>query len=94
MGRTSAGIVISNVTHKMSKVTGKIMRRPIHMAMERHDFRCRVCNIRWSAFVQTNSLCTKSSGGDGIHNFDFGKPIRIAPREYPVRAVNTQEDQK
>lgn len=32
--------------------------------------------------------------GDGIHNFDFGKPIRIAPREYPVGAVNTQEDQK
>ena len=70
------------------------MRRPIHMAMERHDFKCRVCNIRWSRFIRTNSLCSKSSVGDGIHNFDFRKPIRITPQENPVGVLNAIEDQK
>jgi len=39
-----------------------------------------------------NSLCTKSSVGDGIHNFDFRKPIRIAPPENPVGVLHAIED--
>jgi len=71
----------------------KVIRR-LHLAMERHDFKCRVCNIRWSMFVRTNSLCTNPSVGDGVHNFDFRKPIKIDPQENPADILEVQEGQK
>lgn len=63
------------------------MKRPIHLAMERHEFKCRVCNIRWLMFVRTNSLCTNPSVGNGVHNFDFRKPIKIDPQENPASPI-------
>ena len=35
-----------------------------------------VFNIRWLTFTQTNNLCTNSSFGNGVHNFDFRKPAK------------------
>jgi hypothetical protein len=40
------------------------------------------------------SLYNRSSVGNGIHNFDFRKPVRIVPQENPVGALHAIEDQK
>ena len=48
------------------------------LAIVRVDFICRLCNITWSMFTQTNNLCTNSPFRDGIHNFDFRKPTKYS----------------
>jgi hypothetical protein len=56
------------------------------------DFKCRFCRIAWSAFLQHNTPCSNSSLGDGIHNFDFKKPIKIDSHEKESSTPEVQED--
>ena len=67
------------------------MRRPIHMAMVRH-----ISNVGFATFAgrrlsERIPCALKSSVGDGIHNFDFRKPVRIAPQENPVGVLHAVE---
>ena len=57
------------------------------LAIESHDFICQFCNIRWSMFSQTNNLCTNSSFGDGIHNFNFRKPTKYSRSTTKVKII-------
>ncbi len=52
------------------------MGREKKLAMDSLDFKCGSCEITWSKSHQNNIPCTNSSLGEGIHNFDFKKPIR------------------
>jgi len=41
-----------------------------------NEFRCDLCSIYWSTFLEDNTECINSKSGDGVHSFDFAKPLR------------------
>jgi hypothetical protein len=68
------------------------MTRLRRLAMGMSDFKCRFCKVHWSTFLQNNVQCSNSSFGDGIHNFDFKKPIKIDSHEKESSTPEVQED--
>ncbi len=45
------------------------------------DFKCRSCGTTWLNYIENKKLCNNSIVHDGIHNFDFGTPIRLNVQE-------------
>lgn len=43
--------------------------------MDSLDFKCDSCEVTWLKFHQNNMPYTSSNPGEGVHNFDFKKPI-------------------
>lgn len=39
------------------------------------EFKCSLCSIYWSTYLEDKTECANSKAGDGIHNFDFANPI-------------------
>lgn len=39
------------------------------------EFKCRICDAMWSSFMQNNTPCTITTLRNGLHDFDFAKPI-------------------
>jgi len=44
---------------------------------EVRDFKCRFCGIAWLKYIESKQLCSNPISQKGIHNFDFGTPIRL-----------------
>jgi len=51
------------------------MTRSKRLAIVISDFKCRFCKVTWSTFLKSNIPCSNSFLGDGIHNFNFRKPL-------------------
>jgi len=56
-------------------ISEKIMTMSKRLAIVVSDFKCRSCKISWSTFLKTNIHRSNSTLGDGIHNFNFRKPL-------------------
>ncbi|CAN5629777.1 hypothetical protein BH18THE1_BH18THE1_10850 [soil metagenome] len=39
------------------------------------EFKCRTCDAMWSSFMENNTPCTITALRNGLHDFDFAKPI-------------------
>ncbi|MDQ5870359.1 MAG: hypothetical protein M3530_11625 [Thermoproteota archaeon] len=59
--------------------------------IEIHDFNCRLCGIRWLSYTKNNVPCSSSLLEDGVHNFDFKKPIKIDISEKQFSKPEVQE---
>ncbi len=44
------------------------------------EFKCRICEMMWSSFIQNNVPCITTSIRHGLHDFDFANPIRVEPK--------------
>ena len=51
---------------------------------ETHDFKCRHCKSTWLKYVENNNPCNNSILGNGRHDFDFAKPIRMDKKESQI----------
>ncbi|MDW0192097.1 MAG: hypothetical protein QOA62_08565 [Nitrososphaeraceae archaeon] len=41
------------------------------------EFKCRICDTMWSSFMRDNIPCTITATRNGLHDFDFAKPILV-----------------
>ena len=41
------------------------------------EFKCRICDAMWSSFMKDNIPCTITATRNGLHDFDFAKPILV-----------------
>jgi len=53
------------------------MTRTIKPAGSPGEFKCRICEISWSSFMENNTPCTDKTIRFGLHNFDFSRPILL-----------------
>jgi len=41
------------------------------------QFKCRICDAMWLSFMENNIPCTITATRNGLHDFDFAKPILV-----------------
>lgn len=42
------------------------------------EYKCRVCEMRWSSFMENNIPCSdRTIIRNGLHDFDFANPILL-----------------
>lgn len=51
------------------------MTRAIQPDRPPAEFKCRTCNTTWSSYMKNSILCTDITERNGLHDFDFAKPI-------------------
>ena len=51
------------------------MTRAIQPDRPPGEFKCRTCNTMWSSYMKNSILCTDITERNGLHDFDFAKPI-------------------
>jgi hypothetical protein len=40
------------------------------------EFKCRICEVLWSSFMENNSPCKDTTlRRNGLHDFDFANPV-------------------
>ena len=39
------------------------------------EFKCRICDVMWASCMKNNIPCTITAIRNGLHDFDFAKPI-------------------
>jgi hypothetical protein len=44
-------------------------------------FKCRLCEMMWSSFIQNDIPCINTSIRQGLRDFDFAYPIHIATKD-------------
>jgi hypothetical protein len=44
------------------------------------EFKCRICEMMWSSFIQNNNPCINTPIRHGLHDFDFANPIHVEPK--------------
>ena len=53
------------------------MKRAIKPDVAPGEFKCRICDVMWSSFMKNNIPCTITAIRNGLHDFDFAKPILV-----------------
>ena len=51
------------------------MTRAIQPDRPPGEFKCRTCNTMWSSYMKNSILCTDTTERNGLHDFDFAKPM-------------------
>jgi len=57
------------------------MKRAIKPDVPPGEFKCRTCDGMWSSFMENNIPCTMTAIRNGLHDFDFAKPILVQSKQ-------------
>lgn len=57
------------------------MTRIIKQDVAPGEFKCRVCDMMWSSYMENSNRCTNTAlVRNGLHDFDFANPILVVAK--------------